>query len=118
MKIRTIHTRLFLLLVLLLSAIIPATAADTAQAVDCATVESLRALEILDGLMGFDCDDALAYELRGDALSNLGLANESARSYQKARQLVQQAANAESLDADNSTVTPATGSKSPRLSAK
>lgn len=62
-------------------------AGPSANAIDDSTADSLRALEILDQIMAEDCDDPLAYELRGDALANLGLVNESARSRRQAKRL-------------------------------
>lgn len=49
--------------------------------------DSLRALEALDQIMGSDCRDPLAYELRGDALTELGAQGEARRAYATATRL-------------------------------
>ncbi len=53
------------------------------------TEDSLKALAILDQLMGNNCQDPVAFELRGDALANLGMESEARRAHGIATKLIE-----------------------------
>lgn len=73
---------LFLVLVLTVLFGAPCSAETTEDKSD-----SVKALEILDQLVVDGCTDALVFELRGDALTDLGMEPEARRAYATASKL-------------------------------